>query len=836
LDTKEFAKTELGSFVSNRFGDRYLYAVNRNSFNHVGSDGVYQAHWGENLFSESTLYVIAGTDSGVLLRYIIKRGIPEGSRYLFVEIPEIIPLIKHTIPEDLNAKINLCTVNELEQVATTCRIAEYSYLDAVVILKSLAVVDGYVIAYCQLWRDLESQLRLRLWQYRVEFGSCVFITRHIQNIAENRNSAALLKHTFNGKTAVLLAGGPSLDEYLPWVKENRHSIMVAAVSRISRRLQHTGIEPDLFITVDPHPVSFDVSKHMLMFEKPVLVNAFHATPLLMGQWRGRSLYLDSRYPWPQRANKEQTINGMGPTVSNSAINIMVEMGFEQIILVGVDLCFSPDGFSHAKGSDERKVGAMVAYGNNTLKTNNGNIAESDNGLYTGIASIAFQAEIALKKGCQLINPSPNAAAIKHVQYRPLHTIKFEPLEQSALSIILQALPEESNETRLQSFREAATELDRITFQLEKLKQLSQKAQTYNDGLFGRHGLKSDFKYKLKMDRIEKRIQKEIKDIANLAKIFGMTEFVKLLRPDENQEWSDEDIEHTGQAFYNAYINGADKVLVIIKDQQQRLKMRIEEEQDNPDFELLFKQWHDDEQPGRASVWRLKHTEKFAKLAPELKDKFFQLDTQLNTEIAHTNHTYMSEITEFATLRGVNGKALEQYQNKDGTGLKRLIRGLKTREGTEAQELIKLSEGYLAEVEQRNNDALSYYTQIITNPDNIGSSSLENALMRASILLLSDRNFELSIQYLKQLAELSVSYLPFYADILRITNNTEAALDAYTTYITKVPDDLIVAMKLAQLYQKLDIKEAARWLFNHIIETDPNNESAKSCLNDLDLAS
>jgi len=838
LDTTEFTTTELGSFISNRFGDRYLYSVNRNSFNLAGSNAVYQARWKDELFADATLYVIAGTDSGLLLDYIIKRGIPDGSRYVFVEIPEIIALIDHTIPEALktNHKINLCTVKELERVASECRISEYAYLDAVIIQKSLAVVDGFIMAYCQLWRELEGQLRLRLWRYRVEFGSCVFITRHIQNIAENRHSAAYLKNTFNNKTAVLLAGGPSLDECIPWVKQNRKHLMVAAVSRISRRLQQVDIEPDLLVTVDPHPVSFDVSKHMLMFEKPVLVNAYHATPLLMGQWRGRSLYLDTRYPWPTRDKKEKTINGMGPTVSNSAINLLMEMGFSQLILAGVDLCFSPEGFSHAEGSDERKVGAMVAYGNHTIKTNSGNIAESDNGLFTAITSIESQAEIALKKGCQLINPSPNAAAIRHVQYCPLSDIKFEPLKQPALDIILQALPQEDSTTRLESCHQAAAELERISFQLEKLKQLSRKALIYNDGLFGRNGMKGNFKYKLKMDRIEKRILKEITDTANLSKIFGMIEFVKLFRPDDSQEWSDDDIERTGQAFYNAYINGADKVLSIIKEQQQRLKSRIDEEQNPLEFEQLFEQWKNDNQPGRAVVWRLKHSDKFSALSPELKNKFTRLEASLNTEIARTDHGYMAEINQFAALRGVNGKALEQYQNRDSVGLRRLISGLKSREETEAQELTKLAQGYLAEVEQHNDDALKHYTQIIINPHNTDNAYLENALMRASILLLSSNQFELSIQYLKRLSSLSISYMPFYADMLRITNNMDAALDAYTLYITKVPDDLIVMMKLAQLYQKLGINESARWLFNHIVTNDPNNEVAKFYLSNLDLAS
>jgi hypothetical protein len=823
-------------FISNRFGDRYLYSINRHAFDHIGAESVYRGRWGETLFEENTLYILAGCDSGLLISYLQKKGLPKGSRYLIVELPEVNALVEPLINHDERVqKIQICTLDNWFELARKNSFAEYAYLDSVKVLRSLAVEDGYLTEYRNLWRVLEQNIQQTLWIYQKEKGNSTFVVRQIENVCENRHSAYCLKGLFKEKTAVLLAGGPSLDSILPWVLEHRSNLIVVAVSRISRRLQDVDLNPDLVVTVDPHACSFDVSKHMLRFYKnSVLVNAYHATPLLVGQWAGTSLYLGNRYPWKTNDNVN-TITGVGPTVSNSAINLMVEMGCKQIILAGLDLCFTQEGFSHAKGSDERNAGPFLSYATQTVKTNAGKTAETDNGFYNAIQTIEKQAEYALNRGCQLINPSPNSAAINKVQYIPLEDIEISTLKTPAIETILSAVPNETSERRLTDYREAGKQIDKAEYNLGKVKELARKALSHNDGLFGRNGKKASFKHKLQMDKIEKQLNKDYGDFASLCKLFGMKEFIQTLSPTDDDQWSDDEIESKGRLYYNAFICGADNLLKITKACKKRILSRIEEEQPNPDFDLVAKQWKSDNQPGRAKVWEILNSENANALPNSTKLKLEALNEILESELENAEHNHIKQIQRYASLNGVASKGYELYRNGDKEGLNRLLKGLQARSDHESRILFALVSGYAAETNDRTNEAIENYHTVVVEEENTENPALENALSRLAYLALEHHELEEASSYLEALSGLSASYMPQYAEILRMTNNLQRSIDAYTEYLSFVPEDLTTMMKLALLYKDIGVNEGARYLFEHIIAKDPHNEAARDLLKQVKMS-
>jgi len=823
-------------FVSNEFGDRFLYSVNRHCFDGVGSDAVYRSRWGESLFKENTLYIIAGSDSGVLISYIDKRGVPKGSRYLFVELDELAEHIQPRLQESAASQnMHMCNIANWLEVARQHNFAAYAYLDSVQVLRSLAVDDANLPAYRTLWRELEQNTQQVLWTFRVELGNSTFFTRQMENVCENRHSAYCLKDLFKDKTAVLLAGGPSLDDILPWVMEHRENLVVVAVSRISRRLQQLNFQPDIIVTVDPHACSFDVSKHMLrLHEQAILVNAYHATPLLLGQWAGPSLYLDHRYPWKKDPHNH-IINGAGPTVSNSAINLIIAMGCKQIVLAGLDLCFSAQGFSHAQGSDERNAGAFLAYADQTVVTNSGAIAETDNPFFTAIKSIETQAKHAREQGCKLLNPSANAARIHNVDFVALSDIEFSPLEQPAIDTIRQALPKDDSATRLACYQQAAKEFDQAQYTFEKIKQLAKQALEHNDGLFGRNGKKADFKHKLQMDKIEKQLNKNHKEHASLCKLFGMKEFIKTFSTTEAEDWSDEEIETKGRVYYQAYISGADDILQLIRAGKTRIESRIAEEKDSPDFSTLFLQWQKDRQPGRAFIWQNRHEQLVQELDQEVVSQLQQMASDLNKEIDNNEHAHIKKIKQYASLHGVTGKALEFFKNRDSDGLQRLLNGLATRGEVEADILHNLVSGYDAELNGQNDIAIEHYQHVVIHETNTANPALENALSRLAYLALEHHELTVAGSFLEALCGLSPAYMPQYADILRMTNQLQRAVDVYTEYLSVAPDDLSTMMKLALLYKRIGAKESAQWLFEHILQKDPGNEAAQDLLQQVKLS-
>jgi len=831
LPTPDLSNPEpINKFVSNSYGDKYLYSVNRHVFDGIGSHESYKAHYGKALFQANMLYFIVGTDSGLLMQFISKSGIPDNTRYIFIEPPEIYTLVLPIFEDiDHSDQLLLFEGDKWQVKGNIPYFEPYAYIEAVRIQKSFAVEDGYCNDYRTLWFDTKLALTSDLWRLKTQFGTYKFSLRQIENLAENRIPASCLKNSFARSTVVLLAGGPSLDEVLPWVIENRDKLVVFAVSRISRRLLQLDIQPDIVLSVDPHPESFDVSKHMLEFSPNVLfVHNNHVTPLLLGQWRGPSLFMDYRYPWKPEQGLEN-LHGIGPTVSNCAINLAIEMGFSQIILAGLDLCFSREGYSHAKGSDEREIGAIVSFIGRTIKTNGGWIADTDDVFTNSILALNNQAIYAQSKNCTLINPCKGAAAIDNVTHTELDNIQLSPLRKPVGDILSHVIPADDRLSRISHYNSVLKELMPVQHQLTKIIELSKQAINYNEGLFGRNGKEADFKNKLKMDAIEKEINKKYGKLSDLAKVFGMSEFVKVFTLKNSEDWQDEDIEKTGLTYYQAYITGANSLLSHISAAIERINSRLEEENIEPDFSMLYRQWIKDEQPGRWFAYKGKNKD-IEKISDEEKSRHIdRLEKTYHDVLTLKDHNHMPQLRQVATLSGVASKAREHFNNKDQPALHRMMAGLKTRKEIEAKPLYHLAKGYCYELESNLSKALEHYTKVENHP------ALEDALNRIIVISLENQDLENALFSLSIQCQISFTYKPRYAELLRITGQIQKAIDVYTEYLSLVPHDLTTMLKLGLLYKKIGHTEGAHWVFKHILDHDPDNETASNLISELKIA-
>ena len=205
----------LGPFLTNEFGDRYLYEVNRSAFNKVGSDALYGQIFGKELFQKDTLNIIIGTDSGLLPNYVLKRGIPDGSRFIFVELPHVIDRIKDTIPLAKHKnKLALVAYDNWRATADKFELTNYVYIGEVVLRQSVGAIDKNIGDYSQIYWRVSQELNQLVWTKKASLGTAGFTIRQLENLAENQHSSICLKDAFAGKTAFLLGGGPSLDEVL----------------------------------------------------------------------------------------------------------------------------------------------------------------------------------------------------------------------------------------------------------------------------------------------------------------------------------------------------------------------------------------------------------------------------------------------------------------------------------------------------------------------------------------------------------------------------------------------------------------------------------------------
>ena len=815
----------LGPFLTNRFGDRYLYEVNRSVFDQVGSAAVYQKYFGEDFFKPNHLYIVVGTDSGVLLRHVKKRPLADGARYLFVELPSVVEALRAEGDlEYLPRHIQVVSLENLWAQAEAFLLQNYLFLSAVKLRDSMAAMDANLTEYRDLSDHLREQFQAMEWATRGGLGCRDFVVRQLENLGENRIPAIHLKGKFTGKTAVILGGGPSLDEILPWVKEHQDEIAILAVSRVSRRLQEFGLVPHFVFSVDPHDVSFDVSREMLHFwEKTLFVNSYHVSPKLLGQWRGRSVYAGDLFPWPTEENQKNT-HGAGPTVTNMALSVAIDMGFGQVILAGVDLCFSQTGMTHANGSIESSIGPKL---DNvlTVETNGGWQAETGPDYFKAIEILSQQAGFAQNVGCRVVNPAADAAKVTNVMHVPLGEIDFEPLDAPMLSSAVALLPEDGSSQRLVHYENVRNELVRVKNLLTNIKALSDEALYCNKGLFGKIGKKPNFKYKIRMDKIERRLNENFSDFIPLIKKFGIQNFLNATRLDNELEWSDNEIEKTADVYYQAYSDSASRILDFVNQAIDRINGRVLEESPQALVEQLTDVWRRDGQPGRLHVWRERLAERGLMPLPHKLLK--ELEHDFDVMMSNNETVQAKRLAHMRDLVPVRGKAQRLFRNKDCGALERLGNALKGHSNQElATRLRGLVCGYLAEIEQNFSESLENYQILIGDQFD---ALTEDALRRIASIGLRNDQVEFSRLALECLSNAMFVYKPQYADLLRLLGQHQAAADLYVDYLEKVPSDFGVLLKLGQLYQSMGAGDAARQVFQMVLEQDPENGAARELL-------
>ncbi len=166
-NTMETSEHSLGPFLTNQFGDRYLYAVNRNAFNRIGSDALYRTVFGDRLSAEYQFNVIIGTDSGMLISYLIKIGIPTGSRFIFIELPEVLSTLKETgFLENLPAEVTVTTSDSWQQQAEEDQLSDFVFLDAVPQHESLASTDANLPEYRTISWTINQELTTTIHGYK----------------------------------------------------------------------------------------------------------------------------------------------------------------------------------------------------------------------------------------------------------------------------------------------------------------------------------------------------------------------------------------------------------------------------------------------------------------------------------------------------------------------------------------------------------------------------------------------------------------------------------------------------------------------------------------------
>ncbi|WP_198245391.1 6-hydroxymethylpterin diphosphokinase MptE-like protein [methane-oxidizing endosymbiont of Gigantopelta aegis] len=810
----------LGSLYKNAFGDRFFTQINRTAFYKLKAQSVFDAKFAQTLLKPNTLNIIIGSDSGLLIHYLIDKDIPQGTRYIFVEPDFVLQelTLSGLLPQDLPEAISCIRLEQWHDTIKQHAIQDYLYINSVRSFNALCAEEDNIDEYAELsWHitELLSQLH---WQANMALGNETFITQQLNNLADNIIPAQILNQHFKNQTVAILAGGPSLDNFLPWIQQNRDKLVIFTVSRIARQLLAIDLIPDFIFSVDPTELSFDVSKEMLKYGQDVtLVHSYHIFPGLLNQWQGKSLYLGNRLPWQSKLNP-QNITGAGPTVTNTAISVAHQFGFSRILLFGVDLCFTPEGFTHAKGSNEHKAGPRFNLTSLTVETYSGKQAPTSCDFASAISTLEYQAAQLKAQGCQLINPSPSAAKIPAISHIPVDEISLTKNNSSNW-------PEYQADSML--FQNMIAELERAIFQLEAIADLARKALTINTEMYDKNGIIQNYKDKKALDQVEKTLNRKYRKFSKLVKNFGTRSFLKTLRP-FHDDWSAEEAKEIGHSYYEAYLEGTKRLIDLLSNSLERIQNRQQESLSPPDFEKILNQWQKDQSYGRAIVWQNQHPD--ISIPEKYQPAFQEMAKQFQIVLKKEDTRHFKQAKNQADLSLLRKKARTLFKHGKTDSLEDLVQAISAYpDQDEVAPFYSLVNAYLSELQHNPEAALQYYHHII---DSENTSLYEDALSRIAGICIDMKDFsnaELALQCLAQLSDL---YMPLYAECLRINGKIMASIDHYNLYISKYPDDILNQLKLAILYKEQNNADAARIMLDYILKKQPENQAAKEMLSEI----
>ncbi|RTR39302.1 DUF115 domain-containing protein [Shewanella canadensis] len=814
----------LNTFAVSQFGEYYLPSINRTQFEKLDSTTQYDAKFKQDFSKENTLHLVVGMDSGLLANYVLEMGVPDGSRFIFIELDAALALLKVEIPESLKDSLKICTPLEFRQLIDNKSLELFIIKDRCALYRSMGAASNHLEEYTLLSNEVEKIIQHTFFESEVIFTQKIFVKTQLENIIENRLPASVLKDQFTGLTCIIIAGGPSLDQHINWIKSHSKNLIIIAVSRIASKLYNEGIIPHIIVSVDPQDHSFEVNREMMpLHRESLFVQSFHVCSRISAQWQGRSLYLGGRVPWDSSLDMNN-IESIGPTVTNSAVHLALRMGFSQVLLCGVDFCHSRDGFTHAKGTLEANLGPNLGQICEWVDTYAGYKAETLIQLLYAIDSL--QTEVERFPDRKFINLSQSAAVVKGVSYQATQDIQLKAITADKYHLLQHIASNESTKERVEDIQSRVNDLSKTVKSMRIIVNLSSDALKHNLKMTQQIDNPEQIKrLSQKIEAIEQKLNGKYHSLSQLIKFYGYYEFTKFLTTKDTDTWSQEQLNEMTFSYYDAFEQISKKLLTLLSVAFERSESRLLEISSDKEVAKLAKQWRADNQQGRIKIWQQLHPDHLKQCDPAQLKLIEELKAEYHEQLNNDRKVYVDTVKETTTLERAFTKIMVLVNTKHHTGLNQMATYLLpfVAKDDEANRLYHLAYGHQLHLEERYEEALSCMLEL---PDTLVTEPETRLILQLSLKLMK---LELAGKALKKAITYSDEYLPRYANVLRAQGQTQEAINTYIDYLEKYPSDIMVWLKFGSFMFDIDQIQAAIDAFSHVIQSDPDNQVALSYL-------
>ncbi len=207
----------------------------------------------------------------------------------------------------------------------------------------------------------DSGLRESLENYKLELSSVENIgneleNNFLENIKREDTEISVLRQDFYGKTVILAAGGPSLDEGIEWLRNKGEDVRLVCVGKVARKLLAAGIRPDYIVVTDGMAKTRWQISGIEECGIP-LVYLSTAARSVVDAYKGKCyIAFQEGFPLAEEyaAKKGYPLYQSGGSVATFALDMLLRFECSQVICIGLDLGY-PGERTHASG-----IGSKVA--------------------------------------------------------------------------------------------------------------------------------------------------------------------------------------------------------------------------------------------------------------------------------------------------------------------------------------------------------------------------------------------------------------------------------------------------------------------------------------------
>ncbi|MCP4323273.1 MAG: motility associated factor glycosyltransferase family protein [Psychromonas sp.] len=201
-------------------------------------------------------------------------------------------------------------------------------------------------------------------RYVSGWGFCedeiIGISHTLSNITESQFPCLLTsaKESKREQPVFIIGNGPSLDGSIDYLKQHADKAIVFSCGTALKTLLNHGITPDIHIEMERPAILLDLVLKMgnkEQFKKIDLICLNTVYPEVLKLFKKAHLMLkplDAGGVFVKEfiSDKFTEVMYCNPTVSNAAASVAVEMGFENLVLFGVDYGFKDETHHHSKES------------------------------------------------------------------------------------------------------------------------------------------------------------------------------------------------------------------------------------------------------------------------------------------------------------------------------------------------------------------------------------------------------------------------------------------------------------------------------------------------------